>query len=135
MYTNILLPHDADHQDGLDLPLFAAKGILAAGGKITILTIIENPPAYVAESLPEDYSRQVERAVTSTVQRQIGEDSRVHLVTLHGNPSQTILDYAKKYQIDCMVMSAKRLGVKDILLGSVTQRIVRRAHCPVLVVR
>lgn len=135
MYNNILLPHDADHQEGLALPLKSAKGILAEGGKITVLTVLESLPVYVTESLPEDYSEKVEQSVTRAIKRQLGDDERVSFVTLHGVPSQTIIDYANNHKIDCLVMSAKRFGVKDILLGSVTQRIVRRANCPVLVVK
>jgi nucleotide-binding universal stress UspA family protein len=46
-----------------------------------------------------------------------------------------ILDYAEKNQVDHMVIgSTGKGGVKQLLLGSVSAELVRRAPCPVTVV-
>ncbi|MDX1630184.1 MAG: universal stress protein [Fulvivirga sp.] len=56
---------------------------------------------------------------------------------IHYNESQTgILKYANEENVDLIVMGSKGAsGFKEILIGSNTERIVRHAHCPVLVVK
>ncbi|MDB9312458.1 universal stress protein [Spirulina sp. CS-785/01] len=53
-----------------------------------------------------------------------------------GNPGAKILDYTKKNNIDLIVIpSHGRTGLRRFLLGSVAERVVRYAPCPVLVLR
>lgn len=51
-------------------------------------------------------------------------------------PGPAILDYADEHQIDLVVMGTHgRRHVSRLLLGSVTEEVVRRSHCPVLTLR
>jgi nucleotide-binding universal stress UspA family protein len=53
-----------------------------------------------------------------------------------GNPGHDIAEYAEKIGADMIVMpSHGRSGVARLLIGSVAERTVRLAHCPVLVLR
>ncbi|MDB9496391.1 universal stress protein [Spirulina major CS-329] len=53
-----------------------------------------------------------------------------------GSPSSEIIDYAQKNAIELIVISASgRTGVSQFFLGSVAERVVRHAKCPVLVNR
>ncbi len=53
-----------------------------------------------------------------------------------GTPAETILDYAEEIDADLIVAGTHgRSGVKRYLIGSVTERLVRHATCPVLTVR
>jgi nucleotide-binding universal stress UspA family protein len=52
------------------------------------------------------------------------------------SPAETILAYARDAKVDCIVMGTHgRGGVAHIVLGSVAERVVRLAPCPVLTVR
>ena len=52
------------------------------------------------------------------------------------NPVDAIVDYAKRSAIDLVVMGTHGRGaVSQLLLGSVAERVVRMASCPVLTVR
>ena len=54
----------------------------------------------------------------------------------YGIPFQEILDYVKAQKVDLIIMGTHgRTGLRHILLGSVTERVVRLAACPVLVTR
>ncbi len=54
----------------------------------------------------------------------------------YGNPVEEIVQYAEKHQIDLLVIGTHgRTGFRRILLGSVAERVVRAAPCPVLTVR
>ena len=51
-------------------------------------------------------------------------------------PFQEILETAKTQQVDLIVMGTHgRTGLHHLLLGSVVEKVVRLAPCPVLVVR
>jgi nucleotide-binding universal stress UspA family protein len=53
-----------------------------------------------------------------------------------GDPGQEITDFAAEISADLIVIpSHGRRGVKRLLLGSVAERVIRLAHCPVLVLR
>ncbi len=53
-----------------------------------------------------------------------------------GDPGHGIADYAALIAIDLIVMpSHGRTGLQRLLIGSVTERVMRLAHCPVLVLR
>lgn len=53
-----------------------------------------------------------------------------------GNPGIAITDYAKQSDADLVVMpSHGHHGLRRILLGSVAERVLRHAECPVLVLR
>lgn len=53
-----------------------------------------------------------------------------------GHPADEIVDYANEEGMDCIVMATHgRRGLGHYLLGSVTERVVRHAHVPVLTVR
>jgi glycine betaine transporter len=54
----------------------------------------------------------------------------------HGYPSQEIVKYAREHKVDLIVMGTHGRGpIGHLLLGSVAENVVRRAHCPVLTVR
>ncbi len=60
----------------------------------------------------------------------------VHFSVAIGDPSSAIIDYAKTQEIDLIVIpSHGRTGLGRFFLGSVAERVVRFAHCPVLVLR
>jgi nucleotide-binding universal stress UspA family protein len=53
-----------------------------------------------------------------------------------GVPSHTIVDLAGKRAVDLIIMGTHgRTGLSSVLLGSVAEKVVRLAPCPVLVTR
>lgn len=60
----------------------------------------------------------------------------IKVAAVVGDAGHAIVDHAQRLSADLIVMpSHGRTGVKRILLGSVAERAVRLAHCPVLVLR
>ena len=58
------------------------------------------------------------------------------LFVAFGDPGHGIVDYAEQIATDLIVMpSHGRMGLRRLLIGSVTERVMRLAHCPVLVLR
>jgi nucleotide-binding universal stress UspA family protein len=63
-------------------------------------------------------------------------DIRVMTALEDGPVSPTLRDYARKFNVDLIVMSShSRGGVKRIALGSATDYLIRHTNIPVLVVR
>jgi nucleotide-binding universal stress UspA family protein len=60
-----------------------------------------------------------------------------HTVRLaHGNAAREIVHLAASSNVDLIVISTHgRTGLKHWLLGSVSEQVIRHAHCAVLVVR
>jgi nucleotide-binding universal stress UspA family protein len=53
-----------------------------------------------------------------------------------GHPKSVIVDFAAKWPADLIVMGSHgRTGLNRFLLGSVSEAVVRHAHCSVLIVR
>jgi nucleotide-binding universal stress UspA family protein len=64
-----------------------------------------------------------------------GPDVEVTVAGVGGDPAEEILRYAVGHPIDLIVVGTHgRSGVSRLLLGSVADRVVRGARCPVLVV-
>jgi len=60
----------------------------------------------------------------------------VGLVITSNSPSAAIVTYARDASIDLIVMGTHGRGaIAQILMGSVAERVVRIAPCPVLTVR
>jgi nucleotide-binding universal stress UspA family protein len=61
---------------------------------------------------------------------------KVHFQVLFGTPAHEIADFAEKEHADLIVIpSHGRTGLARLMIGSVAERVVRLAHCPVLVLR
>ncbi len=60
----------------------------------------------------------------------------VRKVVRIGSPAQVITEYAEQEKIDLIVLGTHgRTGLSHLLMGSVAERVVRTAPCPVLVSR
>ncbi|MFD2761638.1 universal stress protein [Lentibacillus juripiscarius] len=60
------------------------------------------------------------------------------VVTNHSqrNAGEKVCEYAYEHGIDLIIIGSRGLGgVKKLLLGSISTRVVQRAHCPVLVIK
>jgi nucleotide-binding universal stress UspA family protein len=63
-------------------------------------------------------------------------ESRVKRQSIVGRPFEEIVRYAKVHDVDLIVIGSHgRRGLSHLLLGSVAERVVRTAGCPVLTVR
>lgn len=55
---------------------------------------------------------------------------------MHGEPGPTIIEYANKEKIDLVIMGSRGLNaLQEMVLGSVSHKVVKRANCPVLIVK
>lgn len=77
-----------------------------------------------------------ERLVEEIADRAQRRDSTTVTEVLQGKPDTTIVEYAADRDIDLVVMPTHgRQNLERLLLGSTTERVLRRAETPVLTVR
>lgn len=89
------------------------------------------PPEYYAET--EAQSRE---ALSRAVDASGGCASTVETAVRWGDAVDGIVGYAAEHAIDLIVVATHgRTGLSHVLLGSVAERIVREAPCPVLTIR
>ena len=88
-----------------------------------------------------DLQRDLEKAATRDLAALITDDDRrtltvVPVVQTSFNVPGGVIEYAKNHPIDLIVVGTHGRGaVKQLLMGSAAERIVRTAPCPVLSVR
>jgi len=139
MIEKILVPLPVEASKNAAPAVEMASEIAKAhGAKIVLLHVVDNIPAYVSVHLPAELRKNVITAAREdleAVAKNHGLDDSTEIVVREGNPGADILDYANDNGIDMIVMSSHDPGMADYLLGSVAARVVRHAHCSVLVVR
>jgi nucleotide-binding universal stress UspA family protein len=138
----ILVPVDfSDHAArALDYAIELAK---AFGSKLHLLHCYQINVGGVSPYgivIPETLDRDVREAAS----RQLGEWSdkaREKGVETEGTvtpifPSEAIANVAERIDADLIVMGTRGLsGIKHVMLGSVAERVIRIAPCPVLTVK
>jgi len=83
---------------------------------------------------PPVLSAHEKRALIARIRKTIGMSAKIDIVI--GDPAQSILRLARTRRADLIVMGTHgRTGLKRVLLGSVTEAVVRDSPVPVLAVR
>ena len=97
---------------------------------------VDAPPA--AESLTDAERQAAEDELRGLVGEVVGDDLPVslHVEAVLGNPALVVLDLAERLDIDLMVLGSHgRSGIRRFWLGSVTEKVVQLAPCPVFTVK
>lgn len=135
MYNHILITVALDHESLVPSKLALARRLLAEGGKITVLTVLEAIPGYAAEFVTVKSENHLSQIVDGKLREVIGDQSDVSTAVTTGKPGVAIVEYAQDNGVDMIVVGSHRPGLQDYFLGSTAARVVRRAHCGVTVVR
>jgi nucleotide-binding universal stress UspA family protein len=82
----------------------------------------------------EKHKQRLDEFVAKNV-ADVGANLRIRKVVDAGQPYGAIVDCAEKERIDLIVMSSHgRSGLSRMLIGSVTDKVLRGTPCPILVV-
>jgi universal stress protein A len=77
-----------------------------------------------------------EKSLAGVLDPQWSAGRKVIQAVLEGSPIVEIVRYARKQDIDLIVLSTHgRSGLDHVIMGSVAENVVRTAPCPVLTVR
>ncbi len=114
------------------------------GAELVLLHVVENLTVGYASDLFPVPMAEVFQEISGYAKSELaklGEQARSRGVTaeeqvVQGKPSAEIIRFAAQNQVDMIVLGTHGKGMLDqALFGSTTERVVRRAPCPVLTVR
>jgi nucleotide-binding universal stress UspA family protein len=140
MYNKILVPVDLADTD-LAKPAINTAVEMArnSNGSVRLVNVLAMTPVMLAEYVPPDFDVQqrksAEEALT-IIARECGLDGgRVSSTVRQGGIYHEVLEEAKSFNADLIVMSSHRPAMRTYFLGSNAGHVVRYAKCSVLVVR
>lgn len=141
-YSKIMIATDGSENvkkavsAGIDIAALTGAQVYA----VTVIPKASNVmigPKAAQWEIPHDVRKdEAERALEYV--RNIGEENgvKVEEVLLEGHPSDEIINFAQKNNIDLIVMgSLGKTGFERFLVGSVAEKVVRHSTTQVLVVR
>ena len=143
-FTRILAPSDfsSHSHEALRYACGLAERFGAELHVIHVLSEIvpTGPDPLLMPVMPPQFYEEDEKRAAETLKDQIkpdwGTPGSVKTAVCWGAPAEAIVDYAAENQVDLLVIATHgRTGLSHVLLGSVAERIVREAPCPVLSIR
>ncbi|MEM0949965.1 MAG: universal stress protein [Pseudomonadota bacterium] len=135
MHKNILIPVSLDHEEVAKAKIDLARRVLDDGGKITLLTVLEDVPGFVAEFVdmrPANHLTEKIKAKLDDVAKGAGD---IVTAVVTGKAGVKIAEYASDHGIDLIVVGSHHPGAQDYFLGSTASRVARRAPCSVYILR
>jgi nucleotide-binding universal stress UspA family protein len=141
MFSNILLPVDLGSLESQEKAIDTAAAMAEnQGARLHILSIVPDlGVGFVGSFFPRDFqARAMEEArkqIEAFVLERFPDRTDVSPLIAHGTIYQEILKVAEDSSADLIVLTSHHPEAKDYMLGTNASRVVRHAHCSVLVVR
>ena len=135
--SKILFSTDFSHTGDAALAM-ATMLARDTGAKLLIVHVEEPPVAYGGGELyygmPEPNTEDLEKMLKAVVPNDEAIPYEHHMIT--GSPASAITRFAEDEGVDLIVLGTHgRSGLPRLLMGSVAEAVVRKAHCPVLTFR
>ncbi|MCC1493166.1 universal stress protein [Cognatishimia sp. F0-27] len=135
MHKHVLIPIALDHEGLIDRKIAIARSLLAEGGRITLLTVLENVPGFVAEFVTVKAENHLTAQVMARLEDIIDGAPDMSAAVDTGKPGIVAVEYAADHGCDLIVVGSHQPGIQDYFLGSTAARIARRARCAVYIAR
>lgn len=138
---NILCP--VDHSDCSKEALkYAVSFAIKDNSKLYLLHVIDirafnESIDTMTPKIPDDETlKQLKTKLLDCIPEEMRDDMKVEALVIQGIPFVEIISAAKKNEIDMIVLGSHgRTGITHMMMGSVSEKVVRKAPCPVLTVR
>lgn len=138
MFDQILFPTDGSDgaSEALEHVLDVASDHDATVHVLNVADTTHDSVTRVDGTIVDVLEREGEEFVSSAADRAVDRGIETVTDVVQGGVAETITSYAEKYDIDLIAMSTRgRTGLDRLLLGSTTERVLRRSTVPVLSVR
>ena len=119
-----------------------------SGGELLVIHVVEKfmdhsllySDVWPFQKPVNQYYRELEDRTERRLEKQVvestGPDVRQRVAVFTGVPSVEIVAAATREHVDLIVIATHgRGGIAQALVGSTTERVLRKAECPVLVIR
>ncbi|MEW6540620.1 MAG: universal stress protein [Bacillota bacterium] len=141
MFNKILVPTDGSDNamKAANLAVDFARGVQPVEVEIINVypVITVNPEGFFsAESYQEMLDREAEKITATTLALFENADLKAQVVYRGGDAGAEIARYAEEEGFDLIIMGTRGAGAFSAwVVGSVAQKVVSRASCPVLLVK
>ncbi len=139
---HVVVPVDGSKAAG-HAAAFAHKLAQETGARLTLLYVYDAPAAVMLGfgALTSEQVKASEKSVSRgsfehALSCMPSETSEVETDVVIGHPGTEIVGYAKQIKADLIIMGSRGMSaVAELLIGSVSEYVVRHASCPVTIVR
>jgi len=136
LYKNIILAYDGSKHSNKALQE-AIRIAKISGGKLLILSIVDVTDEFESQApgLTEKMTEKLKKQVQKAAEKAAAENIQVREEVRVGDASEMIVEVAGKKKCDLIIMGSHgKTGLKRLLMGSVTSRVIGHAPCKVLVI-
>ncbi|MEX0345569.1 MAG: universal stress protein [Rhizobiaceae bacterium] len=135
MHKHILIPVALDHEAVVPKKIELARHLLAPGGRITLLTVLEDVPGFVAEFVDLKPVNHLTQHIKEKLDAVAGGAADISTEVVKGKAGLRITGFAEENGVDLIVVGSHHPGARDYFLGSTASRVTRRAPCSVYILR
>ncbi|NTV60986.1 MAG: universal stress protein [Chlorobiaceae bacterium] len=117
---------------------YAREFAASMGAEIYLLNVLDIPVDVLVNNLPleEKFEKRELEKLEKIKQQLASEGVKVEGSVEFGKTEDAILDKARELGANLIIMGSHcKSGFSRLFLGSVTEHVMRRANCPVLVVK
>lgn len=141
MFKNILVPVDGSDNSyrALDAALLLSEKL---GSNITVIHVMEQVPIThigsekLLNEFLESYKKENQEILSKCSEIATQKGLTINTFLLEGNPASEILNFSKKEKFDLLIMGRRGLGkFKELILGSISSKIVHHSPSAVLLIR
>ncbi|EAH0444997.1 universal stress protein [Listeria monocytogenes] len=139
MYKRILLAVDGS-ENSLRATDEAVKiASLISDCRIEIIYVVDYSKSKneILHSQGKEELEYTRRKILSPIEEKVkSKNIEYKLEILHGYPGPTIIEYANKEKVDMVVIGSRGLNsLQEMVLGSVSHKVMKRVNCPALIVK
>ncbi|AYD00143.1 universal stress protein [Neorhizobium sp. NCHU2750] len=136
MYKTILVAVDTAQMEKAERIFLQAGQLAAAGGRVLMVNVVEELPAYVVSDLSVDMlvdARNKAEGQLLELQKKTGVKADIEI--RQGSPAKEILAAAETAEADLIIIASHVPDLTNYIIGATADRIVRHAKCSVLIDR
>lgn len=141
MFLKILVPVDGSDVSyrALDAALFLSEKL---GSKITTIHVMENVPTLhiqsqkILDELLEAHKNESQKILDQCSSNAAQKGITINTNLLEGDPASTILDFSQREKYEVIIIGRRGMGhFRELVLGSVSSKVLHHSSCPVLLIR
>ena len=141
MFSKVLVPVDGSDNSlrALDAALLLSEKI---GAEVTAIHVMEDIPILHIQSekllreLLDAYKKETQQILSKCSDIATRKGLSITTKLLQGNVGSTILDFCEREKYDVIIMGSRGMGkFKELILGSVSNKVVHHSSCPVMIIR
>jgi len=140
--THVL--HPTDFSEGSKAAFEYARTLAKQyGAKLSLVYVLDQyevshgwyVPHISLDELYKDMELSAKKQIEHCCYEELRDFKNVDNAVLKGEPDEEIVKYAGKHGVDLIVMGAYSKRGMDFVFGSTTEKVLRKADCPVLCVK